>query len=510
MTESLKQKSVERLKALNQERLERLKARQSLIGFTEYTLPKYKAAPHHKIIAEHLEAVVRNDINRLMIFAPPRHGKSELASVRLPAWYIGLYPHREVFSAGYGENFAHEWGRFVRNCVAGPDFARCFPGVSLALDSQAAGRWHTQQGGAYRAAGAGTGITGRGANLFIIDDPIKGHVEAESQTVRDSRWQWYLSDVYTRLEDPHAIVLIQTRWHWDDLAGRLLNQESSGGDKWTVVEFPAINKAGEALWPEKYPIARLEQIRAVEGPRNWSSLYQQRPTPDEGGYFERQYFAYYDDAPPLAHLQLYGASDYAVSEDHGDWTVHIVVGVAPNSDLYVLDLWRQQANTLAWVETLFSLVNKYKAHLHVWAEEEDQIKKSVGPFINKLMAERSCWFTRYQLPTQGGARDGTGKAKQMKARSLQARMQQRKVLFPRGAPWLADLETELLQFPAGVHDDQVDALANIGRVLDQMADGRVPKSEAPPSWRIEGQGKGETIRLDFGAIDKDLNIFEKR
>jgi predicted phage terminase large subunit-like protein len=489
--------------------LARAQARTSLIGFTEYTLAKYRPAAHHRKIAEHLEAIERNELNRLMLFAPPRHGKSELASRRFPAWYLGRHPEREIISAAYGELFAAEFGRDVRNCVLGSDYARCFPGVRLAPDSQAAGRWHTDAGGAYRAAGVGSGITGRGANLLVIDDPIKGFEEAESQLIRDKVWHWYLSDAYTRLQNPNAVVIIQTRWHWDDLAWRLLNEESSGGDKWTVVEFPAIDNAGQALWPAEFPLERLEQIRSIQGARNWSSLYQQRPTPDEGGYFERQYFAYYDEAPPLGHLQLYGASDYAVSIDHGDYTVHLVVGVAPNSDVYLLDLWRSQSSTLTWVETLFSLVEKYKKHLHVWAEEEDQIKKSVGPFINKMMAERSCWFTRYQLPAQGGARDGTGKAKQMKARSLQARMQQKKVLFPRGSPWLADLETELLQFPAGVHDDQVDALANIGRVLDQMADGRVPKSEAPPSWRIEGHSNGERIRLDFGAIDKDLNIFEK-
>ena len=162
-----------------------------------------------------------------------------------------------------------------------------------------------------------------------------------------------------------------------------------------------------------------EQIRAVEGPRNWASLYQQQPTPDEGGYFERQYFAYYDEAPPLEHMRLYGASDYAVSEDHGDFTVHLVVGVAPDSSIYVLDLWRAQANTLTWIETLFALVQKYRRkdgtnHIQVWAEEEDQIKKAIGPIVNKLMAERRCWFSRFQLPTQGGARDGAGKAKQMK------------------------------------------------------------------------------------------------
>lgn len=226
------------------------------------------------------------------------------------------------------------------------------------------------------------------------------------------------------------------------------------------------------------------------------------PIPPEAGAFHRvggattrQYFQYYDEPPK--HLKVYGASDYAVSEDHGDYTVHLVVGVAPNDDIYLLDLWREQANTLTWVETLFALVDKYRDQLHVWGEEKDQIEKGVGPFINKLCQERNRYFTRYELPTTGN--------KELKARSIQARMQQKRIWFPRKAPWLAAFESELLQFPAGVHDDQVDALANIGRILDRMGKGQIPQADRPPAWAMQGRGSNR-IRLDFGAIDKDLNI----
>jgi predicted phage terminase large subunit-like protein len=479
------------LAELAQEREQRLAARRGLIGFTEYTNPRYRPAPHHHRIAEHLEALERGDINRLMVFMPPRHGKSELASRRFPGWYLGRHPDREIIAAGYGEQFAAEFGREVRNIVAGRDFARAFPGVRLAEDSQAAGRWHTQAGGAYRAAGVGSGITGRGAHLFVIDDPIKGFEEAESEIIRDKVWHWYLSDAYTRLMPTNAVVLIQTRWHWDDLAGRLLNEEAAGGDKWTVLEMPAINAKGEALWPDWYPIERLEQIRTVQGPRNWNALYQQKPTPDEGGYFERKWFRYYDQAPD--HLQTYGASDYAVTADGGDWTVHLVVGIDPQDDIYLLDLWREQSAADVWIDTYLSLADKHKPHM--WAAEKGQIEKAVGPFIGKRQQELNIYQA---LKGYASSTD-----KPTRARSLQARMANGKIYFPRGAPWLAGLEAELLQFPAGAHDDQVDALGLIGRMLDGMSKGRVPVQPKPITYPVHGLADTR-IRVDMEAFDKDL------
>ncbi len=495
MTPLSQQTSIERLRTLAQERSQRLAARSSLIGFTEYTLKKYRAAPHHRQIAEALEAVERGEIERLMIFMPPRHGKSELASRRFPAWYLGRHPEREIIAAGYGERFAEEFGRDVRNLVSGRDFSRAFPGVQLAADSQASGRWHTSQGGAYRAAGVGSGITGRGANLFVIDDPIKGHEEAESQIIRDKIWHWYLSDVYTRLESPHAVVIIQTRWHWDDLAGRLLNEQGSGGDQWTVLDHPAINAKGEALWPEpdRFPLHRLEHIRSVVGPRIWNSLYQQTPTPDEGDIFRREWFKYYDRVP--AHLRTYGASDYAVTADGGDYTVHLVCGVDPEDDIYLLDVWREQTAADVWIDTYLALADKHRPLM--WAGEKGQIEKAIGPFLAKRSRERGIY---QQLKLYASATD-----KPTRARSISARMANGKVYFPRAAPWLALFESELLQFPAGVTDDQVDAFGLIGRMLDGMSKGQPPASDTPPRWAMKGQADTR-IRIDFGEIDKDLNL----
>ena len=222
------------------ELLARRHAREDLIGFTTYTFPGFEVARHHSVIASKLEAVERGEIDRLMIFCPPRHSKSELASRRFPAWFLGRHPGNQIICCSYGDDLAHEFGRDVRNIVAGDEFSRVYPTVSLAPDSQAANRWKTAQGGSYLAAGVGSGITGRGAHVLLIDDPHKDRAEANSQTVRDGIWNWYRSTAYTRLMPGGAIVLIQTRWHEDDLAGRLLQAQENGGDRWEVVSLPAL------------------------------------------------------------------------------------------------------------------------------------------------------------------------------------------------------------------------------------------------------------------------------
>jgi predicted phage terminase large subunit-like protein len=486
---------------LERDWLKRRQAARSLIAFTEYTKRDYEQAPHHRLIAEHLEAIERGELNRLMVFMPPRHGKSELASIRFPAWYMGRNPSREIISCGYGQQFTEEFGRKVRNLVADRDFRCVFPGVTLAPDSQAAGRWNTSRGGGYRAGsvggGSGRGITGKSAHLLLIDDPIKGYEEAESQLIRDKVWQWYLTEAYTRQMKVFAAVMVLTRWHWDDLAGRALEQQKAGGDKWTVLSLPGINEKNEALWPEYFPLERLEAIRTTIGPRNWSSLYQQRPTPDEGGYFERRWFRYYDSPPE--HLTRYGASDYAVTAEGGDFTVHIVVGVSPADDIYLLDLWREQTAADVWIETYLALVGKHQPHM--WAAEKGVIEKSLAPYIAKAQEERGIYQA---LKGYASSAD-----KPTRARSIQARLANGKVYFPRSAPWLAGLESELLQFPAGVTDDQVDALGLIGRMLDGMAKGHVPKELMAPRFPVEALDEGRRIRIDMQPYDKDLKLSNK-
>jgi hypothetical protein len=213
----------------------------------------------------------------------PTHN-SELVSRKFPAWYIGRNPHRDVISASYGSDLANDFGRDVRNIVASPEYRELFPQVRLAADSQAKDRWHVSGGGGYVAAGVGTTITGRGAHLFIIDDPVKDRVDAESEKARQDVWDWYVSVAHSRMEKNGAIILCLTRWHEDDLAGRLVSQEAEGGVKWVKLILPAITADGAALWPEKYPLEVLHEIRSLDE-YTWASLYEQRPRPLGGSFF---------------------------------------------------------------------------------------------------------------------------------------------------------------------------------------------------------------------------------
>jgi predicted phage terminase large subunit-like protein len=713
--------------------LRRRRARRSLIEFTTFTLPKYQPAAHHVLIAEKLEAAARGEIDRLMVNMPPRHGKSELASRRFPAFLLGTNPQIEIVVASYNADKAREFGYEVRDIVRSDEYRALFPGVQLKEDSRAADRWNTDAGGSFRAVGIGTALTGRGADVLLIDDPIKDDEEADSELRRERIWAWYSSVAYTRLSPGGRIVVIQcltgdamiamadgsekrldritvgdrvlswdgndfvgspvdgiidngfdqtfliktrgssvranarhpflvlsdkglrwvrtkdlrsgmrilryrteptrancarsrdaasrqnaggcataimrkrcgrqgigrlqravlgvwrtaasgvmesikrrliaclpskaafapfagqmaapgvrnigsptsfpiittrqgqfegccattatglrdeleippswnapshtcepdtddvvsitpcgservydlsvagthnfvanglwthnTRWHEDDLTGRLLAEQAKGGDQWDILELPAITSDGRALWPERYPLEYLERIKRVTLPRHWSALYQQRPAPEEGAYFKREWFRWYDAKPQ--HLRIYGASDYAVTDGDGDYTVHVVVGIDPDDNLYVLDVWRGQTDSDVWVSAWLDLVRRWKPLL--WAEEQGQIVKSIGPFLEKRMREERTYCRREQFASAAD--------KPTRSRSIQARAAMGKVYLPSKAPWLADFTAELLMFPAGKHDDQVDSFGLIGRMLDEMARARAPKPETRP------------------------------
>jgi predicted phage terminase large subunit-like protein len=446
------------------------RARRSLLAFTEFTNPAYQRADHHALIAQRLEAVERGEIDRLMIFMPPRHGKSELASKRFPAWCLGRNPHMQIIAASYNSDLANDFGRNVRNIVAEPEFGEVFPGVTLAPDSQAANRMNTNKGGAYVAAGVGTAVTGRGAHIALIDDPFKDREEADSERRRDVVWDWYRSTLFTRLMPGGRIVLIQTRWHEEDLAGRLLEQE---GDQWEVLELPALTDKG-ALWPEWYDVSVLERIRDTIGPREWSALYQQRPQPDEGTFFQRAWFKPWSTLPTLRY---YGTSDYAVTEGGGDFTVHRVWGIDSDGDVYRVAGWRGQTTSDHWIERKLDLVAKYKPLC--WFGEGGVIQKAVEPMLRRRMRERNVHCRLEWLPSVHD--------KPTRARSFQAMAASGRVHFEAGA----DL-SEFLVFPAGKHDDEVDTASLIGRAIDQAHPAIVkPAGKTTPVDRWSSNDKGQ-------------------
>ncbi len=431
-------------------------------------------------------------LDRLAIFMPPGSAKSTYASILFPAWYLANHPDHCIIAASHTQELAEKWGRKVRGLIQEHEAVL---GVSLSPDSAAAGRWDTAAGGEYFAAGVGGSITGRRADLVVIDDPVRSREDANSELIRDKTWDWYKSDLYTRLKPGGRIVLIQTRWHEDDLAGRLLADMASGGDDWDVLSLPAIaedkdplgRKVGEPLWPEWEGLDDLERKRRAVGARDWTALYQQRPAPEEGDFFKAEWLKSYDKLPPIATLRVYGASDYAVTADGGDYTVHMVVGLDPDGRMYLLDLWRRQTDSQEWVESFCDLVKKWKPI--GWAEEKIQITAGIGPWLAKRQHERGAYVARQSFPTRGD--------KAQRAQSIRGRMAHTGLYCPIRSTWFADLRSEMLSFPAGTHDDQVDALGLIGQLLDIMQVGQALPTDKPITKKPKDYVRHETTEWNM-------------
>jgi predicted phage terminase large subunit-like protein len=447
----------------------------------------FEPAPHHRLIIAEIEALLQADeYDTLLLFAPPGSAKSSYVSIALPCWYLATRPQASVLAASHSVSLAEKWGRRVRNFIAEHGVTL---GIALAGDSQAAGRLALKSGGEYLAAGVGVGIAGFRADLGIIDDPIGSRDDAFSEIVRERTYDWFVNDFSARLKPGAKRVIMHTRWHLDDLAGRILEEAKRGRYRVRVLSLPAVavdrddplgRAPGEYLWdePKGYNYgAQLRRAQREVDAAEWSALYQQQPIQEEGEFFRRHWFRWYDEPPK--HLQTYGASDYAVTAKGGDYTVHVVVGIDADDNMFVLDVWRKQTESHVWIEANLDLVAQYQPL--AWGEEQGQILKSLGPFIDRRANERRIYCNRQQFLS---VRD-----KPTRCRAFQARCSMGKVYLPRNALWLNDLLAELLSFPAGRHDDQVDAFSLIGRLLDEMIGGSAPKVEVKdePDYRaLEG------------------------
>ena len=412
----------------------------------------------HKDICLRLEKfeqdIVKKKSPRLMLQMPPRAGKSQIASVNFPAWYLGRNPAHEIISATYSGSLALGFSRKVRGVMREPTYKNVFPGAALDKDNQNAEGWQTTKGGMYTPAGVGGPITGKGAHCLIIDDPVKNSEEAESATTRESIKNWYGSTAYTRLAPGGGLLVIQTRWHDDDLSGWLENQMNNGdGDHWDIVRYPAVamvdekyRKEGEALHPERYDLKALRRIQKAVGPRTWDALYQQHPVAEDGTYFTKDMIHYYTGSPPL-RMHHYTAWDLAIGKaERNDYTAGITAGLDMEDNIWVLDLRRGRWDSHQIVEEILDVHSKYKSM--VTGIERGQLSLAIGPYLDQRVRETRA----YDLALKDlapGRRD-----KESRARAIQGRMTQKKVFFPKDAPFMAELRDEMLKFPLGQHDDQ--------------------------------------------------------
>lgn len=427
------------------------------------------------------------EIKRLMGLMPPGSAKSTYTSIVFPVHCMGRFPGTQVITANYGADLPRKWGRKGRSIVRQKQFRRIFD-AELSTESSAADEWALSNGSEYMGAGLLAGITGNRADGVIWDDLIKGREQADSDLIRNKTWEAYFDDLLTR-KKPHAWEIgVTTRWHEDDVAGRILPEGYNGesgeiegrdGNKWHVVCIPAIaernddvlgRNIGDRVWPEWFGPNHFDPFK--RNARTWSALYQQRPAPEEGDYFKAEWLKPYTEQqrPALNTLRVYIGADYAVTADGGDYSVIVVLGMDPEGKLYLLDLWRKQASSDVWVEAFCDLVREWKPIGA--AEEQGQIKAGVGPFLERRMRERKAYVHREQFPTRGD--------KAVRAQSIRGRMALEGLYVPVHAPWYADLRSELLSFPAGKHDDQVDALGLVGQLLDKMIAGTKPKPTEKP------------------------------
>jgi hypothetical protein len=445
------------------EQKRRALAQRNLLQFTEYTTPRWKPGKIHRVICEQLDRVVNKEVDRLLLLCPPQHGKSRITSERFPAYLLGQNPEMEVVSASATAQLAERFGREVRNCISSQEYQVLFTGTQLAEDSQAKGLWRTAQGGGYYAVGIGGALMGRGGELGIIDDPFATWEDAQSEGQREKVWDWYTGTFYNRIRPSAPIIVIQHRMHEDDLVGRLLAQQQTGGDKWEVVELPATLE--DPPWPERYDRKALERIRDISGARKWSALYMQNPTPDEGTFFKREWFKRYTPEMLPANLHKYFTSDHApAGNEKGDYSGVRVWGLEGN-DLYLLDGFRTQETMDVTMEKvvgckakgLTGLIQKHKPLC--WFPEDDNNWKSVAGYVRKAMlAERQ--FCRLE-PISPHGHD-----KVVKAQAIQGMASNGCVWLPAG-PQGDEILEQYIRFPGGKNDDEVDMGAIIGRAIDQ-------------------------------------------
>lgn len=440
------------------------KARNSLQAFTELTMPEYQTNWHHKIFCEHLDKFARGEIKRLMVFCPPRNGKSELISRRFPAYMFGRNPDISIISCSYGADLASRMNRDVQRIMSTETYQEIFPETKLwdkNVRSVADGSYLrnseifeiVNHKGVYRCAGVGGGITGMGGKLLLLDDAIKNAEEANSKVYRDKVWEWYTSTFFTRLEKDGGICVTLTRWHDDDVAGRLLKLPDA--DEWTVINLPAIaeedrseidpRQPGEALWPAKYDEKDLAAIKTAIGIRDWNALYQQRPTSASGGIFKKSWWRYYlkEDLPHKfdkitismdAAFKKSDSSDFVAIEVWGKW----------QQNHYLLEFVNERLSFTDSVYKLAAIAMKYPDLVEALIED----KANGTAIIDTLKAKIPCLVPI--TPKE---------SKEARAQAIAPVVEAGNVYLPDESeyPEIKEFVSQMSDFPKSAHDDLCDS-----------------------------------------------------
>ena len=445
-------------------------AHSNLLDFTTFTMEDFAINWHHRVVAEKLMGVLEGRIKRLMIFQQPRTGKSELVARRFPAFGLGHYPDKKFMVAAYGSDLANSFNVDCQKIMTSVDYQHIFPNTQLPSISTSKTRTKFKETanlaevvdrrGGYKSVGVGGAITGFGFNIGLIDDPIKERKEADSKVYRDNIYNWYTSTFYTRRDkSDSAIILTLTRWHEDDLAGRLLKLAAANpkADQWDVISLPAlatpesikteydIRQLGEPLWPNKYSLDDMETTRVNAGPRDWASLYQQSPRTEGGNIIKREWLKFYEhDELPRKWDNIIQSWDFTFKDSKkADFVVGTVWGLK-GSKKYLLDRKRKQMGFTESCEAIQALSKKWPEAFTKLVED-----KANGPAIIDALKDKVHGIVPFNPGSFG--------SKEARAHACAGQFEAGNVLLPKDVFWIDDFIEEWLSFPNGTHDDQVDS-----------------------------------------------------
>jgi predicted phage terminase large subunit-like protein len=450
MPDKQKRRVLELLKTYDTQITQNL-GRESFLDFVKHVYPGYKVGPHHLKLAQIFEDIANGKKKRVIVNIAPRHGKSELISYLAPAWFLGKYPQKKIIMSSHTADLAVNFGRRVRNLVGSENYRDIFPQIELQADSKSASRWGTNFNGEYFAIGVGGALAGRGADLFIIDDP---HSEQEAKTGKPEvflpAWEWFQSGPLQRLMPGGAIVVVMTRWSKLDLTGQIVSQmnKEEGVDRWEVVEFPAIKDDGEALWPEFWPVEELLAKKAGLDVRYWNAQYMQNPVSEEGALIKREWWNIWDkEDPPVCEFTIMSLDAAQEASNRSDFNALTTWGVFFNEETknFAIILLNSIKKRMEYPELKKLVLAEYKE----WQPDAFMVeKKSNG---SALYQE----FRRMGIPV-GEFTPGKGQDKIARVNAVSD-------LFASGivwAPdrrWAKDVIEECNDFPSGTNDDLVDS-----------------------------------------------------